>query len=247
MKCWGQRVAHFLFPSYVCFSVDDEESEGEEFTVRDGYIHYGQTVKLVCSVTGMALPRLVKRNASFETTNRAAFCQNLPSCSSQVDDFFSLSSFYSPGFTAFPPPLPPAFLLSITPDLPFSSSHFFLSSSLISSPFFSISPSVLHSANLPCSVVTILEFLTSIQYIEKKNKKHRKWVLKCLKYSIVLTTPFSLSLVFVSVRLSVRWTSRRRCWTPTTPSPSSTSVPSTWRTRNACTCAFPKKGSSSFK
>lgn len=40
--------------------VDDDESEGEEFTVRDGYIHYGQTVKLVCSVTGMALPRLVR-------------------------------------------------------------------------------------------------------------------------------------------------------------------------------------------
>lgn len=48
-------------------------------------------------------------------------------------------------------------------------------------------------------------------------------------------------------RSSVRWTSRRLCWTPTTPSPSSTSVPSTWRTRSACTCAFPKKGSSSFK
>ena len=42
--------------------MDDDESEGEEFTVRDGYIHYGQTVKLVCSVTGMALPRLVQFN-----------------------------------------------------------------------------------------------------------------------------------------------------------------------------------------
>lgn len=44
---------------FLLFVVDDDESEGEEFTVRDGYIHYGQTVKLVCSVTGMALPRLV--------------------------------------------------------------------------------------------------------------------------------------------------------------------------------------------
>lgn len=51
---------HLVMIVFVSFHpVDDEESEGEEFAVRDGYIHYGQTVKLVCSVTGMALPRLV--------------------------------------------------------------------------------------------------------------------------------------------------------------------------------------------
>lgn len=71
---YGNQLCGFLsatltssLHAFVSFLVDDEESEGEEFTVRDGYIHYGQTVKLVCSVTGMALPRLV---TEFEKSNR---------------------------------------------------------------------------------------------------------------------------------------------------------------------------------
>lgn len=49
---WGAFTIHLL---------DDEEEESEEFTVRDGFIHYGQTVKIVCVRTGLALPRLIMR------------------------------------------------------------------------------------------------------------------------------------------------------------------------------------------
>jgi len=52
--------------------VDDDESESEEFSVRDGFIHYGSTIKLVCTVTGMALPRLVSHTTYSFTTSFTA-------------------------------------------------------------------------------------------------------------------------------------------------------------------------------
>ena len=47
--------------------VDDSEGESEEFTVREGYTQYGNTVKLGCMETGMALPRLVIRKVDKQT------------------------------------------------------------------------------------------------------------------------------------------------------------------------------------
>ncbi len=44
--------------SFYMYLVDDNGCESEEFIVKDGFIHYGATIKLVCTVTGMALPRL---------------------------------------------------------------------------------------------------------------------------------------------------------------------------------------------
>lgn len=58
---WQYRFFKISVTSFCwLFSVHDDESESEEFSVREGYVHYGSTVKLVCSVTKMALPRLVR-------------------------------------------------------------------------------------------------------------------------------------------------------------------------------------------
>ncbi|XP_058794772.1 suppressor of hairless protein-like [Phymastichus coffea] len=47
--------------TFTIYLLDDEESENEDFEPKDGYIHYNNTIKLVCKDTGMALPRLIIR------------------------------------------------------------------------------------------------------------------------------------------------------------------------------------------
>ena len=49
---WGSFKIHLI---------PDDEKEGEEFDTEEGYIHYGKTVKLVCTETSMALPLMVIR------------------------------------------------------------------------------------------------------------------------------------------------------------------------------------------
>jgi recombining binding protein (suppressor of hairless) len=51
----------YQWGSFIIYLIDDNGCESEEFVIKEGYIHYGATVKLVCTITGMALPRLIIR------------------------------------------------------------------------------------------------------------------------------------------------------------------------------------------
>lgn len=55
------HASAYQWGSFLIYLLDENSAESEEFTVRDGFIHYGSTVKLVCSITGVSLPRLIIR------------------------------------------------------------------------------------------------------------------------------------------------------------------------------------------
>lgn len=49
---WGSFAIHL---------VDDDEEDTDTFNVKDGHVHYGKTVKIVCCETRISLPRVVIR------------------------------------------------------------------------------------------------------------------------------------------------------------------------------------------
>lgn len=49
----------YQWGSFILYLIDEQDCDNDEFIVKDGFIHYGATVKLVCSLSGMALPKLV--------------------------------------------------------------------------------------------------------------------------------------------------------------------------------------------
>lgn len=50
---WGSFYIHLVENEEPCM-------ESTSFTVKEGFIQYGSTVKLVCSVTNQSLPHLVR-------------------------------------------------------------------------------------------------------------------------------------------------------------------------------------------
>ena len=53
----------------------DDEVNGDDFRTDEGYIHYGRTVKLMCTESRVALPLLVirkvdKQNALIDAGNK---------------------------------------------------------------------------------------------------------------------------------------------------------------------------------
>uniref|UniRef100_H2YAM8 Uncharacterized protein n=1 Tax=Ciona savignyi TaxID=51511 RepID=H2YAM8_CIOSA len=55
----GYRASASQWGAFAIHLIEENQPEADEFEVRDGYVHYGTSVKLVCSVTGYSLPRLL--------------------------------------------------------------------------------------------------------------------------------------------------------------------------------------------
>ena len=64
---WGSFKIHLI---------PDDEVEGEEFDTEAGYIHYGRTIKLVCTETSMALPLMIIRKVDkqYALIDAGKFC-----------------------------------------------------------------------------------------------------------------------------------------------------------------------------
>ncbi|XP_065215497.1 suppressor of hairless protein-like [Planococcus citri] len=99
--------------AFTMYLLDEDDSESEDFTVRDGYIHYGSTVRLVCGVTGKMLPRLIIRKVDKQTALLAADdpVSQLHKCAFYMKDtertYLCLSQERIIPFQASPSPLDP--------------------------------------------------------------------------------------------------------------------------------------------